>query len=46
MSAITFKSPVGFALRITKLCRMTVNVTSTLSQYKGRKHSEVSRVPK
>jgi len=46
MSVISFKFSVGFALGITKLCRMTVSVTSTLSQYRGRKQSEVSRVPK
>jgi len=46
VSAISFKYSVGFALEITNLCRMRVSVTSTHSQYKGRKHSEVPRVPK
>jgi hypothetical protein len=46
MSVISFKFSVGFALGITNLCRMSVNVTSTLSQYRGHKHSEVSSVPK
>jgi hypothetical protein len=46
MSVISFQISVGFALVITNLCRMRVSVTSTLSQYRGRKHSKVSRVPK
>jgi hypothetical protein len=46
MSVISFKFSVGFALIIRNLCRMRVSVTSSLSQYRGRKHSEVARVPK
>jgi hypothetical protein len=46
MSVISYKFSVGFALVITDLCTMRVSLNSTLSQYKGRKLSEVSRVPK
>jgi hypothetical protein len=42
----SYKFSIGFALVVTKLCPMRVSVTFTLSQYKGRKHLDVSRVPK
>ena len=44
MSVFCIKFSFGFAPAITNVCRMTVCVTRTISQYSGRKHRKGFRL--